>query len=142
MDDKKKDWWSGEIDWTYASYDFEAGSHVFQWIYDKNQNGQSGSDCAWIDDITLPRTCIVTGIEEVVVKKGNTLYPNPTTGCFNIELGEESNVSIFNTLGQLVKHLDKVSGHQQMHLDNAPKGMYFIQIQSGNDMEIKKLILK
>ena len=142
MDGHKKDWWSGENDWTFVSYEFEAGSHVFQWIYDKNHNGQSGSDCAWIDDITFPRTCTITDIEEVVVKKGNTLYPNPTTGMFAIELEEESNVIVFNVLGQNMMSLNNVFGHQQISLENAPKGMYFVQIQSGNDIEVKKLILE
>ena len=142
MDGGKKDWWSGENDWTFVSYDFEAGSHVFQWIYDKNSSGQAGSDCAWIDDITLPRTCVVTGIEEVVVKKSNILYPNPTTGRFTIELDEESNVSVFNTLGQNMMSLNKVSGLQQVSLENAHRGMYFVRIQSGNSIETKKLIIE
>ena len=142
MDGRKKDWWSGENDWTFVSYDFEAGSHVFEWIYDKNHNGQAGHDCAWIDDITFPRGCVITGIEEVIVKKGNVLYPNPTTGCFSIALEKESNIVIFNALGQPVKHLDKVAGCQQVNLENAPKGMYFVRIQSGDNLEVKKLIVE
>ena len=142
MDGQKKDWWSGENDWTFTSYSFEAGSHIFQWIYDKNHNGQAGSDCAWIDDITFPRTCVITKVEETVVKKNNTLYPNPTTGCFTIELEEESNVNIFNMLGQNVMSLNKVNGHQQINMENALKGMYFVQIQSENGTEVKKLIVE
>ena len=142
MDGRKKDWWSGEIDWTFASYDFEAGSHVFQWIYDKNNNGQEGSDCAWIDDITLPRACIVTKVEEVTVKKDIALYPNPTTGRFTIVLDQESDVDIFNVLGQNVMSLEKVTGIQQMTLENAPKGLYFVRIYSNNNLEIKKLIIE
>ena len=141
MDGHKKDWWSGENDWTFASYDFEAGSHVFQWIYDKNNNGQSGSDCAWIDDITFPRTCVITEVEETVVKKGNNLYPNPTTGRFTIELKEESSICIFNILGQ-VMHLERASGIHQISLENAPKGLYFVQIQGENSTEVKKLIVE
>ena len=141
IDGRKKDWWSGENDWTFASYHFEAGSHVFQWIYDKNRTGSSGQDCAWIDDITFPRTCYVTKVEEVVKPNANVLYPNPTNGSFTIELAEESNVCIFNAVGQIVKRLDKVSGHQLVDLSNAPKGMYFVQIQNGSNVETQKLIV-
>ena len=141
IDGKKKDWWSGENDWTYASFEFEAGSHVFQWIYDKNLNGASGNDCAWIDDITFPRSCHITKVEEVVKQKTNDIYPNPTTGSFTIELAEESNVNIFNAMGQLIKRLDKVSGHQQIDLDDAPKGLYYVRIQSGSNVETQKLIV-
>ena len=141
MDGRRKDWWSGENDWTFAQFDFEAGSHVFEWFYIKNNDGQSGSDCAWIDDITFPRTCFITKVEEVVAPKANTIYPNPTSGSFNIELAEESNISIFNALGQVVRHLEKAAGNQQIDLNDAPKGLYFVRIQNGNNVEITKLIV-
>lgn len=141
IDGVKKDWWSGENDWTYASYGFEAGSHVFKWIYDKNLSGQSGSDCAWIDDITFPRSCYITKVEELVKQKSNDIYPNPTTGSFTMELAEESNVSIFNALGQVVRRLDNVTGNQQIDLSNAPKGLYYVRIQSGSNIETTKLIV-
>lgn len=141
IDNKKKEWWSGENDWTYASYEFEAGSHAFMWLYDKNHSGISGSDCAWIDDITFPRTCMINDVEEVVVKKENAIYPNPTQGIFTIALEKESNISIFNMMGQNVMTLEKVSTPQQIDFTNAPKGLYFVQIQSGDNIEVKKLII-
>ena len=142
IDGQKMDLWSGENDWTFVSYSFEAGSHVFEWLYDKNGHGVSGSDCVWIDDITFPRTCIVTKIEETTEKKVNNLYPNPAQGSFTLELAEESNIRIFNILGQEVMHQNKVSGIQQIGLENAPKGLYFVQIQSGSETEVKKLIVE
>jgi hypothetical protein len=142
VDGKRKNWWSGENDWTFASYSFEAGSHIFEWFYDKNNHGISGSDCAWIDDITFPRTCVITKVEEVVTQRENILYPNPTKGSFTLDLAEESNVCVFNMLGQQVKSLEKVSGSQQISLENAPMGMYFVRIQSGNGIEVKKLIVE
>ena len=141
MDGRRKDWWSGENDWTYAQFDFEAGSHLFEWFYIKNNTGQSGSDCAWIDDITFPRACIITDVEEVVEPMTNAIYPNPTNGNVTIQLAKESNVCIFNAVGQIVKRLDKVSGLQLVDLSDAPKGLYFVQIQSGSNVEIQKLIV-
>jgi hypothetical protein len=141
IDGKKKDWWSGETDWTYVSFEFEAGSHVFEWIYDKNLSGQAGNDCVWIDDITFPHACIITNVEERVRPKTNAIYPNPTTGSFTMELVEESNISIFNALGQVVRRLDNVSGNQQIDLSNAPKGLYYVRIQSGSNIETTKLIV-
>ena len=134
------DWWSGENDWTFAQYTFEGGSHVFEWLYDKSKSGSAGSDCAWIDDITFPRTCLVTKIEEVVLKKENIVYPNPNNGSFTIELFEESNISIFNMLGQNVMNLDKVSGTQQLHVNEA--GVYFVRISNENGLEVKKVIVE
>ena len=142
LDNKKKDMWSGENDWTYVSYEFTAGSHSFMWLYDKNGNNAVGSDCVWIDDITFPRTCIITNVEEVTEQKVTVLYPNPTTGSFTIELVEESNISIYNMLGQQIMQLGKVSGLQHFDMGNAPKGLYFIQIQNGNQTEVKKIIVE
>jgi hypothetical protein len=142
IDNRKQDWWWGENDWTYASYDFEAGSHVFTWLYDKSGSGSAGADCVWVDDITFPRTCTISDVEEVTEQKTNVLYPNPTTGSFTIELVEESNISIYNMLGQQIMQLGKVSGLQHFDMGNAPKGLYFIQIQNGNQTEVKKLIVE
>jgi len=142
IDNHRMDWWSGENDWTYASYAFEAGSHVFTWLYDKNNSNSSGADCVWVDDITFPRTCIINDVEEVTEQKAAVLYPNPTTGAFTIELVEKSNICIYNMLGQQIMQLNEASGIQHLDLGNAPKGMYFIQIQSGSQTEVKKIILE
>lgn len=40
--------------WQYASFPVTAGSHVFKFTYSKDWSGTDGSDCAWVDDITLP----------------------------------------------------------------------------------------
>ena len=47
-----------------------------------------------------------------------------------------------NMLGQSIMTLDKVSGIQHINLKRAPKGMYFVQIRSGNNIEVKKLIVE
>ena len=39
-------------------------------------------------------------------------------------------------------HVDKVSGIQQISLENSPRGLYFVRIQSGNNTEVKKLIIE
>lgn len=142
IDGKKKEWWSGENDWTYTSYELTAGHHRFLWLYDKSRENQAGSDCAWIDDITFPRASIVNAVEESVTKKNNVLYPNPSTGHFTLELEEESQVNIYNVLGQIVMTMNNVDGTQHIDLGNAPKGLYFVQIESGNSIDIKKITIE
>ena len=140
IDGRKKDWWSGENDWTYTSYDLAPGSHIFLWLYDKNPRTQTGSDCAWIDDITFPRASLVNDVEENT--NLHALYPNPTTGSFTLELEEESDVNIYNVFGQVVMSLRHVSGTQRIDLGNAPKGLYFVQIENENSSEIKKVTIE
>ena len=47
---------SGEVGWTRAAYPVHAGSHIFSFSYSKDRYAISGSDCAWIDNITFPFT--------------------------------------------------------------------------------------
>jgi hypothetical protein len=47
--------WSGEIDWTEASYSVNRGIHSFTWVYSKDDSTSKGSDTAWIDDIVFPK---------------------------------------------------------------------------------------
>ena len=80
-------------------------------------------------------------MEEETIQRENTIYPNPTSGSFIIALAEESNILVFNTHGQLVKQMDKVSGYQQVDLSDAPKGLYYIRIQNRSNIETQKLII-
>ena len=45
---------SGEVDWTHFSTPVDAGDHIFSFSYSKDRYAVSGSDCAWIDNITMP----------------------------------------------------------------------------------------
>ncbi len=140
MDGDKVEWWSGENDWTFFSFEFKAGRHVFEWLYHKNRNGQAGEDCAWIDDITFPRTCIITDIKENVTHASNDLFPNPNRGDFNLSLNCSSQVSVFNMMGQQVLNLNAVDGLQRLHLSEA--GMYFVRISNEDGVEVKKVVVE
>ena len=55
IDNMEKATWSGAIPWTFAQYVVTPGQHTFGWKYKKDTSVSSGSDCAWIDYIILPR---------------------------------------------------------------------------------------
>ena len=46
--------WSGEVEWSEYSYSVGVGQHKFEWKYRKDGVMASGSDAAWIDNITFP----------------------------------------------------------------------------------------
>ncbi|MEZ5198807.1 MAG: T9SS type A sorting domain-containing protein [Bacteroidales bacterium] len=46
--------WAGELSWSEFSYPVTSGNHTFKWEFDKDQSVSSGSDCAWLDYISLP----------------------------------------------------------------------------------------
>lgn len=45
---------SGDVSWTRAAYPVEAGTHQFNFAYQKDISVNSGSDCVWIDQVTMP----------------------------------------------------------------------------------------
>jgi len=53
IDGTEQDKWSGTVDWTQHTYTITPGEHTFKWSYTKDGSVSNGSDCAWIDDITL-----------------------------------------------------------------------------------------
>jgi M6 family metalloprotease-like protein len=55
IDNVEKGRWSGTIDWTYTTFPVTEGPHDFKWTYLKNATNVSGSDCAWIDNISFPQ---------------------------------------------------------------------------------------
>jgi len=53
IDSELQDNWSGEQDWSLQQYLIPSGLHTLKWVYEKDSSISSGSDCAWIDKITV-----------------------------------------------------------------------------------------
>lgn len=138
IDGNVEGYWSGETDWTPVTVSFGAGSHKFEWYYHKNNKNDVGEDCVWLDDITFPRSCIISAIEESTDSSSTRVYPNPCKGRFNIELAEESDVVVSNILGQTVMSMNKVTGVQQIQLNT--NGLYLVQIRNASGVETVKII--
>jgi len=56
IDGVEKDKWSGEEDWTEASFPVISGTRTFEWTYSKDGSVSEYDDTAWIDDIVFPIT--------------------------------------------------------------------------------------
>ncbi len=54
VDGVERQRWSGEMDWTGFSTPLAGGTHTLEWRYSKDQNGSSGLDAAFIDNVNLP----------------------------------------------------------------------------------------
>ena len=141
VDGKLAVYGSGEQDWVQFTKDITAGEHTFMWSYEKNLSGTSGSDCVWIDDIVFPATCVILNVEQYVGENQNAIYPNPCNGQFTVLLSEDnSNVTVFNALGQVVMQRNGVSESLQMELQG--KGLYFVQIQGAGKTEVLKMVVE
>ena len=79
-----------------------------------------------------------------------SVYPNPAQNQVNIDLNMEQNenveVSIINTVGQVVinKQFGNMNGANTLSIDleNMSQGIYFVKIQVGNKIYTKPLTVK
>lgn len=61
IDNQEKGNWSGSVAWTKAAYPVSQGRHTYKWTYQKDGSVNSGSDCCWIDYISLPAARVMAG---------------------------------------------------------------------------------
>ena len=70
------------------------------------------------------------------------LFPNPSTGIFNINSNQSGQIRVVNLLGEQVETKKLAVGRQEMDLRNLKSGIYFLDIQTPAGKEMKKLILE
>lgn len=79
------------------------------------------------------------GIQEMEVK----LYPNPANGAFNIEVAQRANLSVLNSVGQVVYRDVVEQGVNPVDLSGMSTGIYYARLKAEDgSMATKKLILK
>jgi hypothetical protein len=92
-------------------------------------------------------TWYLLGDEENTVTAGQfSIFPNPTSGSFQVEGPAEGNVviTIFNALGEKVLEQKEGSAgslHTHIDLSGMTAGIYFIQIADGKNVSGTKLVL-
>ena len=127
---------SGDISWRQATYSLTSGTHELRWEYRKDVSVSSGEDCAWIDNVVFPPATIITDVQ-TVVEKNVAVYPNPMNDVLNIQLGDnQSDVVLYNSLGQAVRRYENVSGDMQINVADLNAGMYFVKVNG----EITKVV--
>lgn len=93
------------------------------------------------DETILNTTNLNTSLE---LKAHFHIYPNPTTDVVQINSRNENDIlqiSIFNLAGQKLKTI-KLEQNNKLNVKDLKKGIYFIKISNGFNIETKKLIIK
>jgi para-nitrobenzyl esterase len=105
-------------------------------------------DTFWVNATTLLEslTCATVGINEPVFSMEHwSIFPNPTSGGFSVQLnGSISNADLilFDQLGKLVLQQHNVENQQFIPLIGIPKGLYMVQVLHPNkQFEIKQLVI-
>lgn len=109
----------------------------------KTINGDTVNNIAkWIGG-NYTANCTTTGISEIENKEEISIYPNPSTGDFTINLNKENkNVEIetTNLLGQKI-YTTKQKEKSIINITlNEPPGVYFLNVKTDERREVIKLV--
>lgn len=73
-----------------------------------------------------------------------SIYPNPAVSEVTINFNEEKlvNVKFVNALGRVVLEKNNFASGSSVNISQLAKGIYFVQITSGNNQTLKKIIVE
>ncbi len=93
-------------------------------------------------------SAVYAGINELTLDNSFSIYPNPATGIFSVELSnpksEMVSIEILNQLGQTVRKEELGNGeiNTSLNIQGINSGIYFIRTNAGSRSSIKKLIIQ
>ena len=136
IDGEEQAKWSGDLYWAEQTFPVAPGYHSYKWVYSKDHSVDNGSDCAWIDYITLPPNFDET---TEMANLPLSLHPNPTTDQIHIELEEEGDfyIKIFGTNGNLIL-MD--CNATVISFKDFPTGLYLIIVEQKGQRWSRKII--
>ncbi|MEP6646111.1 MAG: T9SS type A sorting domain-containing protein [Saprospiraceae bacterium] len=97
----------------------------------------------YFDLVTLDET---TGVQPVAENESVTIFPNPFSSEITISLDNEIQngmLSIFNNIGQEVKHVSNLSGHTfSLDRGDLTAGLYFLRLtNNGKVLMMNKVLI-
>ncbi|MDR2408118.1 MAG: T9SS type A sorting domain-containing protein [Bacteroidales bacterium] len=81
-----------------------------------------------------------TAITESVMAKVK-LYPNPVSDNLHITNLKNTNVEVYNVVGQRVSYFENVSNDLSINMRTFPEGIYFVKLQNGKAVRTEKIKL-
>lgn len=128
--------------WT-PSTNLSDGTYYYT-IEFSNQCGQSGSNHSFVQLFNDFNKAPDNSENEEIDITEVSVYPNPSKGLFNVELGNISNadLSVLDITGKVIASKKAVSYREVLDLTNFTRGVYFLQIETYNHLITKKLMIE
>ena len=135
-------------DWCFAGYGSGCNTvDISNWIGEEPvkiafESFSLFGNPLYIDNVGIGET---VGRPENLTSAGLNVFPNPSSGIFNIHnlsLPEDAELLIYNTQGKLVKNLKIKAGQDQYDFDLSalPDGLYLISVKSEASQWMKKIM--
>lgn len=70
-----------------------------------------------------------------------SIFPNPASTILNIANADNSNVEVYNILGQVMMTKSNISLNEELNVSQLVTGTYFVKISNGTTITTKKFII-
>jgi len=105
-----------------------------------NRNQYENNNVRFIDYMRVKRYKAVVGIKESIMEKVN-FYPNPVNSSLTITNLKNTDVEIYNIVGQRIVKQENLSGDVAIDMKEYPDGLYFVKMQNGKAVRTEKIKL-
>jgi hypothetical protein len=95
----------------------------------------------WIDNFELGKTeDIVSGTNEIIINNNVLVYPNPTSGTFQISNPEPfESLEVYDLTGKMMQRF-KGNVNNQYDVSNLPNGIYQLAARSKEGISVSRLV--
>jgi len=138
LDGEKLEEISGTQGWAQSSFPVSVGTHTYKFAYAKDGSQSSGSDCAWIDNISFPGMGTLAiedthdgvSVDDVNNQNSVSVYPNPTRD--NLFIKSEKTVRdiiLYDLSGRVISR-QQANGAETNAISVASlvSGVYFVKV--------------
>ena len=80
--------------------------------------------------------------EKADMEKTLQIWPNPSSGNFQVAVGQEGHLSVFTIEGKRVLLREITAGIHEFQLGSLPKGIYMLRFENAQGAVTQKLVLQ
>ncbi len=132
--------------WNHGTTTNQTNVSTIAFIKDTTPSTLTPAATNWLKNVSIIwQPAITAGLNQLTIDAPLvTIYPNPTTGFFNINYSKTNSIKVYNTLGVMVccEVIDLLTeGTKTINLSNFANGIYIINVANDKGSSNHKIIL-